>query len=55
MSEKLFGVTATPTNLMIDESGRIFFRTLGFEPGHEKIYAAQIEYLLGRSAAQHPG
>ena len=39
----------TPTNLMIDGSGRIFFRTLGFAPGHEKVYAAQIEYLLDRA------
>ncbi len=49
VSEKVFGVTGTPTNLTVDESGRIFFRTLGFAPGHEKIYAAQIDYLLERS------
>jgi hypothetical protein len=45
----VLGVTATPTNLMIDDQGRIFFRTLGFEPGHEKNYAAGIEYLLARA------
>lgn len=49
LSRKLFGVNATPTNLMIDDEGRIFFRTYGFSPGHEKSYAAMIEYLLARA------
>jgi hypothetical protein len=49
VSGKLFSVNATPANLMIDDEGRIFFRTYGFAPGHEKIYAAQIEYLLARA------
>ncbi len=34
---------------MIDRNGRIFFSSIGFEPGKEKAYAAQIEYLLKNS------
>jgi hypothetical protein len=48
LARRLFQVTGTPTNLMIDQSGRVFFRTIGFAPGHEKIYEAQIDYLLER-------
>jgi hypothetical protein len=49
VSEKLFGVTATPTNLLIDRGGKIFFTNIGFAPGGEKNLAAQVEYLLQRS------
>ena len=46
VSADLFDVHATPTNLMIDRSGKIIFRTLGYSPGMEKDMAAEIEYLL---------
>ena len=49
VSGNLFGVHATPTNLMIDREGRIIFRSLGYMPGKEKALAAQIEYLLQAS------
>lgn len=48
LARGLYKIAGTPTNLLIDRSGRIFFRTLGYAPGHEKIYAAQIDYLLDR-------
>jgi hypothetical protein len=49
ISENLFGVKATPTNLIIDKKGRIYFTSLGYSPGHEKALAAMVEYLLNRS------
>jgi peroxiredoxin len=48
-SDKLFGVTATPTNLLIDRRGRIFFKTIGYGPGMENGLVAQVEYLLNRT------
>lgn len=48
-SDRLFGVRATPTNLLIDRAGRIFFKTIGYGPGMEKGLAAQVEYLLNQS------
>ena len=49
-SERLFGVRATPTNLMIDRAGRIIFSSVGYGPGMEKSMAAQVEYLLGQAS-----
>ncbi len=49
-SDKLFGVRATPTNLMIDRKGMIIFRSVGYGPGMEKSLAAQVEYLLGQAS-----
>lgn len=50
VASKLYEVRAVPTNVMIDRSGRIFFRSLGFAPGKEKALAAEIEYLLGATS-----
>lgn len=44
----LFGVRFTPTNILIDREGRVFFTNIGYSPGREGTYAAQIEYLLRR-------
>ena len=52
VAKKLFAVTGTPTNLMLDEAGRVFFRSMGYGPGHEAMYAAEIEYLLARGGKQ---
>jgi hypothetical protein len=46
VSQKLFGVSATPTNLFIDRKGRTYFTSLGYSPGYEKALAAMVEYLL---------
>ena len=46
LSRSLFGVQYTPTTLMIDRTGRIMFTSIGYAPGKEKAFAAQIEYLL---------
>ncbi len=48
LASKVYGVTGTPTNIMIDAKGRIFFRSMGFAPGYEKKHAAAVEYLLDR-------
>lgn len=47
-----YNVTGTPTNLMIDRDGRVFFRSLGYGPGYEARYSAEIEYLLTRGTKQ---
>ena len=47
--KQLFGVNATPTNLMIDRQGRIYFTEVGYEPGTEKNFQAQLDYLLKKS------
>ncbi len=49
VSDKLFGVKATPTNMLIDRTGKIFFTNIGYGPGGEKALVAQVEYLLQRS------
>jgi peroxiredoxin len=49
VSDKLFGVTGTPTNLIIDKKGRIYFTSIGYSRGHEKALAAMVEYLLKQS------
>lgn len=49
VSRELFGVTGTPTNLLIDKKGRIYFTSIGYSPGHEKALAAMVEYLLKQS------
>lgn len=37
---------ATPTTLLIDRDGKIIFHSVGYGPGEEKTFAAEIEYLL---------
>ncbi len=48
LARTLFQVTGTPTNIVIDRRGRMFFRSMGFAPGFENMRAAEIEYLLDR-------
>ena len=52
MAKTVYNVAGTPTNLLIDRQGRIFFRSMGYGPGYEKMYAAEIEYLLARGGEQ---
>jgi peroxiredoxin len=42
----LFGVRYTPTNIVLDRDGRVYFTTIGYAPGKEAALAAQVEYLL---------
>jgi hypothetical protein len=52
LAKIIYNVAGTPTNLMIDQQGRIFFRSMGYGPGYEKMYAAEIDYLLARGGKQ---
>lgn len=49
-SGNVFGVQATPTNLMIDPAGRVIFKNVGYAPGKEESLEAQIVYLLQKNA-----
>jgi hypothetical protein len=42
LSRELFRIQGTPTNFVIDRSGKIVFRHLGFFPGAEKVLDAEI-------------
>jgi hypothetical protein len=49
VNKSLFGIAGTPTNLLIDRKGRVYFTSIGYSPGHEKALAAMVEYLLKKS------
>ena len=49
VSKELFSILGTPTNLLIDKKGRIYFTSIGYSAGHEKALAAMVEYLLKQS------
>jgi hypothetical protein len=42
-----FGVTALPTLVLIDEEGRIVWRSVGFEPEEFKVLDLEIRRRLG--------
>jgi hypothetical protein len=46
LSTGLFKIQGTPTNYVIDRSGKIVFRHLGFAPGGEKVLDAEIMSLM---------
>ena len=52
VAKETYNVTGTPTNLMVDRKGRVFFRSLGYGPGYEERYKAEIDYLLARGGEQ---
>jgi peroxiredoxin len=41
-----YGVSAIPTTVVIDESGRMMFRHVGFREGMESLFEKEIETLL---------
>jgi hypothetical protein len=41
-----YGVRGVPTTVIIDETGRVMFRHVGFDEGMEEQFAAEIEMLL---------
>lgn len=41
-----YGVAATPTTYLVDDSGRILYRRYGYLPGEEVRLRAQVEELL---------
>jgi hypothetical protein len=41
-----YGVTAAPSSFFIDRTGRITFKSRGYNPGKEKEIEAQVLELL---------
>jgi hypothetical protein len=48
VSGESYGVFATPTTLIVDGSGRVIFKHIGYGPGTEKVLEREIELLLER-------
>lgn len=44
--EQAYGVTGAPETFLLDRSGKILFRHIGFSPGEERVLEAQIRVLL---------
>lgn len=42
-----YGVSATPTNLLLNADGKMVFRHIGYQTGNEKTMEAEIRELLG--------
>lgn len=49
VAHTLFDIPGTPTNLFIDPSGKILFKSIGYTPGHEKVFVATIEEMLSKT------
>ncbi|MBD3348089.1 MAG: redoxin domain-containing protein [Candidatus Eisenbacteria bacterium] len=41
-----YEVRGIPTTVVIDQSGRLMYKHVGFRPGDEEIFAKEIETLL---------
>lgn len=50
-SRKEYKVTATPTTCVVDPSGKVIFRHVGYGPGMEKVLEKEIDLLLARKTA----
>ena len=49
MAGRLYGITGTPANFLIDRQGRVVFRHTGFDAkAGPELMAAEIEALLSR-------
>jgi hypothetical protein len=48
---KLYEVPGVPTNVFVDPSGRILFRSVGFREGDERIIAETIASMVERRPA----
>ena len=44
-----YRVSAIPTTVIVDQSGRVAYRHVGYSPGGEETFAREIEALLARS------
>jgi len=43
-----YKIMATPTTFVVDPSGRMVFKHVGYDPGMEKMYEKEIDLLLAR-------
>jgi cytochrome oxidase Cu insertion factor (SCO1/SenC/PrrC family) len=48
LSRKEYNVLATPTTYIVDPSGKMIFKHIGYGPGMEKMLEREIDLLLGR-------
>lgn len=46
-----YKIVATPTTFVVDQSGRMIFKHVGYGPGMEKMYEKEIDLLLGRKTS----
>ena len=44
--EQAYGVTGAPETFLLNRSGKILFRHIGFSAGEERVLEAQIRVLL---------
>jgi thiol-disulfide isomerase/thioredoxin len=45
-SRSEYKIMATPTTFVVDQSGRMVFKHVGYSPGMERMYEKEIEMLL---------
>jgi hypothetical protein len=50
-SRKEYKIVATPTTCIVDRSGKMIFRHVGYGPGVEKVLEKEIDLLLARKTA----
>lgn len=50
-SRDQYKIRATPTTCIVDPSGKVIFRHLGYGPGMEKTFEREIELLLAKKPA----
>lgn len=43
-----YKIVATPTTFVVDQSGRMIFKHVGYGPGMERMYEKEIDLLLAR-------
>jgi hypothetical protein len=46
-AQAAYGVTSTPTSIILNADGKLVFRHLGYATGEEMILEAEIRELLG--------
>ena len=47
-ARKEYSIAATPTTYLVDPTGRMVFKHVGYSPGLEKVLEKEIDMLLAR-------
>jgi len=47
-ARKAYSILGTPTTYIVDPSGRMIFKHVGYGPGMEKVLEQEIDLLLAR-------
>jgi thiol-disulfide isomerase/thioredoxin len=50
VSREQYKIVGTPTTYLVDETGRMVFKHVGYGPGMEKAFEKEIEALLARKS-----